>query len=82
MPDLFADPRCDELDDLFAIMPPRRELSWRLALIGLSEHCRGDAGWKRRVSELQRLMDLEGVDIADILREAEAARAEIVENAR
>jgi hypothetical protein len=82
VPRRFTDPRCDELDAMLAGLEPRRELAWRLALIGLSEHCRGDGRWKRRVSELERLMDREGVDFAEILREAEAAQAEILENTR
>jgi hypothetical protein len=75
----FADPRCDELDKMLARFEPRRELAYRLAYIALSEHCRGDAAWKRRVLELERPLG-RGAR-TDVLREAEKIMDELVKSA-
>ena len=81
MPYDYSDPRRTELDQMLAGLPPRRELAYRMALSGLSEHCRGDARWRRRVEELSDMMADEGVDVAELLVEAARVRQEILAKA-
>jgi hypothetical protein len=76
----FTDPRCEELDRMLAALSPRRELAYRMALSDLSKHCRGDGAWKRRIAELRRMMAGEGVDLAAVLTDAQAAREQIMGN--
>jgi hypothetical protein len=79
MPGSLADPRRAELDKMLADLEPRRELAYRLALIALSEHCRGDAGWKRRVLELEKPLG-RGAR-TEVLREAERIMGDLVRSA-
>jgi hypothetical protein len=64
---------------VLAGLPPRHELAYRLALVFLSEHCRGDAAWKRPVSELQRRVG--PAELARILDNAEKIADDLIGSA-
>jgi hypothetical protein len=49
----IADPRGPGLERMLAVLPPLRELTYRMALSGLSPHCSGDQRWRARIEELR-----------------------------
>jgi hypothetical protein len=75
---LSADPRCAELEAWLASLPPRTELTYRLALRGLSEYCRGDRAWRARIDELLRQYGNTTSKLAAVMRDTAAVRGRIM----
>ena len=68
MPNI-ADPRGDELEAMLAALKPRQELVYRMALAGLSRHCRSDRHWRDRIEELRRGLNTNA--LAKVLRKVD-----------
>ena len=65
-----SDPRCAELEALLDSLEPRTEYVYRLALMGISEHCRGDRIFKQRMEALRVLLRLDEDEVAEVYFEA------------
>lgn len=66
----IADPRGADLENMLTNLSPQRELIYRFALRGLSEHCRSDRAWDRRVEMLRLTLKLDEERLAQIFRGA------------
>lgn len=65
-----SDPRSAELEAMLAGLDPRTEYVYRLALMGISEHCRGDRLFELRAQALRAILRLDEDELAEIFFEA------------
>lgn len=70
----FSDPRCPDLEEMLGGLGPRDELVYRLAIMGLSEHCRGDPFYQRRTAEIQKQLRLSTAQLAEVFTEVRELR--------
>jgi len=64
-----------EVERYLKPLEPRDELVYRMAILSLCDRCRGDSGFRRRLTQLQTRF---AGELGDILVEAGRLREELV----
>ena len=67
---LGFDPPCAQLLAFLGKLQPCEELVMRMALRGISAHCRTDREWQRRVDELMAQLKPDAAQFARLVRRA------------
>ena len=65
-----SDPRWAELEALLDSLEPRTEYVYRIALMAISEQCRGDRMFMQRTEALRVLLRLDEDEVAEVYVEA------------